>query len=244
VLNNINPAGRKPRAVVIGASGGIGAAFTQLLNQADWQVQALTRNRPEDLPDQTEWLPLDLTDEPSIANAAEAVSAEGEIDLVLIASGVLHDGDLQPEKDWRQFDADHMARVFAVNTTGPALVIKHFALLLPRQGKSAIAALSARVGSISDNRLGGWYAYRASKAALNQVIRTASIELARKRKHAMVIGLHPGTVATKLSDPFQNNAHERFTPEQSARYLLNVIDAKDATDSGKVFDWQGKEIHP
>lgn len=241
MLASLSKADRKTHIAVIGASGGIGSAFVSLLAE-EHEVTALSRLRPDSLPRSARWHNVDLLDEASIQTAAKLVSEYGEVDAVIIASGILHDGNLQPEKDWRQIDANHMQRVFAINTIGPALVIRHFAPLLPRGGKSMIAALSARVGSIADNHIGGWYAYRASKAALNQIIRTASIELARKRKEALIIGLHPGTVATELSEPFQNNRYERFSPEQSARYLLDVMDARSTADSGRVFDWQGKEV--
>jgi len=244
LLKSFGQDGRRQRAVVVGASGGIGAAFARVLAAAGWEVTALARRQPDDLPAEVQWIQFDLCDEITIEKAADAAAVGGDVDLVIIASGVLHDGRLQPEKDWRQIDPDNFAKVFAINTTGPALVIKHFAPLLPRKGKSVIAALSARVGSISDNRLGGWYAYRASKAALNQIIRTAAIELGRKRKDAIIMGLHPGTVATDLSEPFQNNSYERFHPKESAVHLLDVIDSIGSDVSGSVFDWQGKEIQP
>lgn len=243
MLDSLAKPDRKARIAVIGASGGIGSAFVSLLADMH-EVTALSRSTPQTLPSSIQWQKIDLLDEASIKGAATAVGEAGELDAVIIASGILHDGNLQPEKDWRQIDAGHMAKVFAINTIGPALVTRHFAPLLPRKGKSMIAALSARVGSISDNHVGGWYAYRASKAALNQIIRTASIELARKRREAVIIGLHPGTVATGLSEPFQNNRYERFSPERSARYLLDVMDNRTIADSGKVFDWQGEEVHP
>jgi len=139
-----------------------------------------------------------------------------------------------------------MAKVFAVNTTGPALVASALLDALPREGKSVFAALSARVGSISDNRLGGWHAYRASKAALNQIIRTCSIELTRKRRDALIVGLHPGTVETGLSEPFRDNVPDGklFTPDYSAERLLNVIDTLTPEQSGRCFDWQGEEVLP
>ena len=137
-----------------------------------------------------------------------------------------------------------LARIFAVNTIGPALVLKHFAPLLPRTGRSVIALLSARVGSISDNRLGGWYGYRASKAALNQLVRTASIEVARSRRDAVIVGLHPGTVETPLSAPFRGNVSpgKLFTPRVSAAHLLTAIEGLTPADSGKCFAWDGSEV--
>jgi NAD(P)-dependent dehydrogenase (short-subunit alcohol dehydrogenase family) len=137
-----------------------------------------------------------------------------------------------------------MKRVFEINTIGPALVAKHFLALLPREGKSIFAALSARVGSISDNNIGGWHSYRASKAALNMVLKNVAIETARKYKDTAVIGLHPGTVDTGLSLPFQRQveADKLFSPEKSVHYLLNVLNKIDSKDTGKIFAWDGKEI--
>ena len=166
------------------------------------------------------------------------------LDRVIIASGVLHDGDLQPEKTISSLDLDNFQKVFNINTFAPALLLKVFFPLIKRNSDALIGVLSARVGSISDNRIGGWYAYRASKAALNMIIKTAAIELERRDKTAKIIGLHPGTVDTNLSKPFQGGTPEEkiFTPEQSIDYLTKVIDSSTPQDTGKVFDWQGKEI--
>ncbi len=245
-----NDHARSPlRIVIAGASGGIGAALVDaLLNRQEslpgggMELFALSRSRPPDLPSKARWLPLDLGKEPTIANAAAVIGERGGVDLVIVATGILHDGGLKPEKDWRQIEPEQMAKVLAINTIGPALMVKHFAPLLRRDERTVFAVLSARVGSICDNRAGGWYAYRASKAALNQIIRTASIELARKRKQAILVGLHPGTVATGLSEPFRDNSFERFSPEKSAGHLLDVIAQLGTEASGRVFDWQGKEI--
>ncbi len=226
-------------AVVIGASGGIGAAVCSLLQESKrvGQVLALSRSDPANN--------IDLADEASIAAAAGRAAQLPNLRLVFVATGLLHDGDdLQPEKALRALDPAAMARNFAVNAIGPALVLKHFAPLLPRQGKAVFAAISARVGSISDNRLGGWYSYRASKAALNMLLKTAAIELGRTRKELVVLGLHPGTVDTGLSKPFQSNVSEGklFTPEQSARYLLEVIDGVTPEHSGSVLAWDAQTV--
>ena len=218
-------------AVVIGASGGIGAAFADLLD-ADPQVGLVTRlSRASG---------FDLTDPASITAAAAALVSPP--DLIIVATGLLHAEGFAPERDLRQLSADAFARAFAVNATGPALVAQAFLPLLPKGRKTLFAALSARVGSISDNRLGGWHAYRASKAALNQILRTIAIEQARKNPGSIVLGLHPGTVDTGLSKPFQRNVKTLFTPAESAAHLLGVIDAATPSQSGQLYDWKGEAI--
>ena len=188
---------------------------------------------------------IDIENEDSIAAAAAEVAAGGRPALVLVATGILHDGGgLQPEKTWRNIEPGAMHKAFAINTVGPALVAKHFLPLLPRSEKSVFAAISARVGSIEDNRLGGWVSYRASKAALNMVIRTLAIELRRRNPDAILAGLHPGTVETALSQPFRANVPQGklFTPAFSAQKLLAVVDSLGPDDSGRVFSWDGAAI--
>ena len=217
-------------AVVVGANGGIGAAFVAQLRASPQvaAVHALTR------------ADLDLTDPASISAAAAAIAAP--LDLVIVATGMLHDARSGPERALRELDAARLAYSFAVNATGPALVAQAFLPLLRRDRKTAFAALSARVGSISDNRSGGWYGYRASKAALNQLIRTAALELARRHPHAVCVTLHPGTVDTPLSKPFQRGVPDLFTPARSAAALLGVLDALTPGDSGGLFAWDGQAI--
>ncbi len=234
-------------AVVFGASGGIGAALVDRLchetNVA--RVFAFSRSPNRATSDRLITGQFDLEDEASISAAAQAVSAEGVPRLVIVATGRLHDGEaMQPEKDWRALSADQLAHSFTLNTIGPALIAKHFLPQLPRQGRSIFAALSARVGSIGDNRIGGWYGYRASKAALNMMLRTLAIELARKRPEAICVGLHPGTVDTGLSKPFQSGTspEKLFSPEFSAGMLLGVLDGLRAGDTGGVFAWDGKRV--
>ncbi|MDH7974128.1 SDR family NAD(P)-dependent oxidoreductase [Sphingomonas sp. AR_OL41] len=231
----------KQSAVVIGASGGIGAAIVAALREegAFATVHALARTAPDENH-------LDLEDESSIAAAAARIARGPAPGLVIVATGLLHDGERGPEKSLRDLDPAWLARNFAVNAIGPALVAKHFLPIMPRSGRSVFAVLSARVGSISDNKLGGWYGYRASKAALNMLIRTLAIEEKRRNDRAIVVALHPGTVDTDLSRPFQGNVRPGtlFTPDRAALQLLDTIDALRPPDSGKLFDYEGIEVAP
>ncbi|MCY1669942.1 SDR family NAD(P)-dependent oxidoreductase [Novosphingobium sp. SL115] len=232
------------RCAVFGASGGIGKALAQqLCARTDVaQVHALSRLCGE-TSGKIHPHSFDLTDEASIASACAAIGAP--LDLVLVATGrlVRANGD-GPEKSWRALDAGAMAELFAINTIGPALIAKHTLPLLRREGRPVFAALSARVGSISDNRLGGWHAYRASKAALNMLVRNFAIELARTNPAAVAVALHPGTVDSALSRPFQRGVapEKLFTPDQSAAHLLRVIDRLQVGDNGKHLAWDGTEI--
>lgn len=222
-------------AVVIGASGGIGAALADRLEAsgAYSAIHRLSRSGSG----------LDLEDEATIVAAAANVADGPPVRLVFIATGVLHNGQ-EPERSYRAMTAEHLLRDYRINTVGPALVARHFAPLLPREGRSVLAALSARVGSISDNRLGGWHSYRASKAALNMILRNLAIELARTHRDAIVAGLHPGTVDTALSVPFQKGVtpEKLFTPEHSAARMLEVLDTLTPADSGNVFAFDGARI--
>ncbi len=220
-------------AVVFGARGGIGAALVAELKASQRFAHVFAVSRADG---------FDLTDEASIARVIEAAAARGEIRLALDATGFLHDGAQTPEKSLRDLDAQKLARAFALNAIGPALIMKHLLPRFPRKGRSVFATLSARVGSIGDNRLGGWYGYRASKAALNQLVRTASIELARRAPEAVCVALHPGTVRTELSAPFVGDAHDAVMPAQSADHLLRVIDGLHAGDTGGFFDWRGERV--
>ena len=240
--------GEDATAVVIGAGGGLGGALVDALAGCANVGRIYAASRRSEPSDDGKLcrLRIDIEDEASIAEAAAAVAAEaGEPTLVIVASGVLHDGDaVQPEKTWRALSGPAMERVFRINTIGPALVAKHFLPCLPRDRKSAFAALSARVGSISDNRLGGWHAYRTSKAGLNMMIKTLSIELARRNPLALCVGLHPGTVDTGLSKPFQSGVpgDRLFPPAVSARHLLGVLDGLEPEQSGGLFAWDGTQI--
>lgn len=238
--------GGAANVAIIGASGGIGAAFCRRLaaDPGVDTVYALSRSEPGFDHERIVWQPIDIEDEASIEYAATAIG-EVPFDLVLVTSGILHRGaDTQPERRLSELTPENLNTLFAVNTIGPAMVAKHFLPKLRSRSKTVFAALSARVGSISDNRLGGWASYRASKAALNQLLRTIAIEQTRRRPQSIVVSLHPGTVDTPLSQPFtQRTPSEKlFTPDQSAGYLLNVIDGLTAEDSGGFFAWDGARI--
>ena len=231
---------------VVGASGGIGRAFVDRLSDDPRaaNVFAFSRSPMQPSAQNCTWHGIDIEEEASIREAAESV-ADSPLDLVVVTAGILHQGDqVRPETSFKKLDMASMQKVFAVNTIGPALVAKHFLPLLRARHKAVFAALSARVGSISDNRLGGWSSYRASKAALNMYIKTLALEQTRRRPHSIVVGLHPGTVATELSAPFTRRASDRkvFTPAQSADYLLAVINGLSPEDSGGFFAWDGQSI--
>lgn len=223
-------------AAVIGSTGAIGKALADGLEAAGRCSRVIRLSR-RSTPD------IDLTDEASIAAAAAWLAGAGlPLRLVIDATGFLHDDRFMPEKGLRQVDPAHMAHAFAVNAIGPALLMKHMLPLLPRDGKSVFATLSARVGSISDNRLGGWHAYRASKAALNQFVRTASIELARRNPQAICVALHPGTVDSPLSQPFAKAGLDVRPPEVAAKDLLSVLDALTPEQTGGLYDHRGAAI--
>ncbi len=190
-------------------------------------------------------LDMDVTDERSVAQAAHALGAmTARVDLLINCAGVLHDSGLNPERRLADVDPANLARSFAVNATGPLLVAKHFHAFFPRRERAVLASLSARVGSIGDNRLGGWYAYRASKAAQNMITRNLAIELSRRSRAIVCVALHPGTVDTGLSRPFQARvpAAGLFSAERAARQLLEVIDGLGADDNGGFLAWDAKPI--
>ncbi|MCW1383847.1 SDR family NAD(P)-dependent oxidoreductase [Novosphingobium sp. KCTC 2891] len=232
------------RCAVFGASGGIGAALVDALAlREDVAVVHAGARRQGAGGGKVRPFAFDLTDEASIAAACTGIGAP--LDLAIVATGrlTLSDGS-GPEKSYRALDAARLAESFAVNAIGPALVAKHVLPLLPKDRRSVFAALSARVGSISDNRLGGWHGYRASKAALNMLVRNFAVELGRTHRDAVVVALHPGTVDTGLSAPFQKGVAEGklFTAEFAADRLLAVLDGLGPADSGKLFAWDGAEV--
>jgi len=223
-------------AVVVGASGGIGGAFVELAKEsgAFARTIGLSRSAGEH--------PIDIRDEATIEAAAQQAKAAGEVRLVIDATGLLHDDEIAPEKALRQLDMCRMEKSFAVNALGPALLMKHFLPMMPRKGKSVFATLSARVGSIGDNQLGGWYSYRASKAALNMLVRTAAIEIRRTRPEHVCVALHPGSVATKLSAPYGRKDLELRQPLDAARELLGVLDRATPENSGLMLDYAGERL--
>lgn len=232
----MSAAGQPPgAALVIGASGGIGAALVAALRE-EGRHPVIGLSRSSDPP-------IDLLREESIAAAAAWVVGQGlDLSLVVVATGFLHDDRFTPERSWRHLDPEHMAQAFAVNAIGPALVLKHVLPLLRRDRRAVFAALSARVGSITDNRLGGWWSYRASKAALNQIIRTAAIELRRVNPQAICVAIHPGTVESGLSTPFAKAGLEVQPPSVAARRILDVLAGLTAEQSGQFHDHLGQPV--
>lgn len=220
------------KALVIGASGTLGQAFSTLL-RADRNCASVRELSRSSSP------ALDLEAPASIAEAAAALADEGPYQLILHTAGLLHRDGIAPEKSLAAIEADALQAVFQVNALGPALVLRHFLPLLDKQG--AMAMLSAKVGSIGDNRLGGWYAYRASKAALNMLIKTAAIELARSKPKARLLSLHPGTVISPLSQPFRG-ANAARPAEQAAADMLRVIDSLGPEHSGSFHAYDGQPL--
>ncbi|WP_302175615.1 SDR family NAD(P)-dependent oxidoreductase [uncultured Hydrogenophaga sp.] len=225
-------------AVVLGGTGGIGAALAHGLRLQGHTVLAIGRRTAP---------ALDYADEATVATAAQFVAAELErtglpLRRLVVATGILHEGAVQPERSWNHLDATALQRLFLVNTIGPALVMRHCLPLLPRKGRSVAAFISARVGSIGDNRLGGWYGYRASKAALNQLVHTAAIELARRSPQALCVALHPGTVDTALSQPFAKTGLDVRPAAVAAQELLQVLDTLPEGSNGGFFDHHGTTV--
>ena len=233
--------------LLVGANGGIGSAILDRLLMMNniAHIHACTRVEfKHDHPLVTTHH-LDYADEGTIEMAVRAATENAPLDIVIIATGILHDGgDVQPEKSLRDLSTDKYQTQFLVNCIGPALVAKYAAPKLNRAEKSVFAALSARVGSISDNHLGGWYAYRAAKAALNMTIKNTAIEIALTNKNAVIIGLHPGTVDTNLSKPFQSHVAEGklFTPDYAAEKLLDIVFNATPNQSGNLYAWDGQRI--
>lgn len=216
-------------ALIIGASGGIGAALSQSLTGKGIGVTGLSRSGTG----------FDVTNPASIAEGLAALP--GPYDLIIIATGILAPPGGAPEKSLSAIQGDTMAHVMAVNAIGPAMILSHIPRLLPRDRRAVVATLSARVGSITDNALGGWHSYRASKAALNQIVRGAAIELKRSRPQAICVALHPGTVDTPFTAQ-QRGAHAAVPPADAAAHLLGVMEALTIEDTGGFRDWQGLAV--
>lgn len=232
-------------AIVFGASGALGAAMVKrLLAEGRHSAVHAGARDPAAVPQGAIPFAFDLTSEASIAAAVAALPDAPT--RVIVATGLLHDeaAGIAPEKSWRALDEEAMARLYAANAIGPALIAKHVLPRLPRGRRAIFAALSARVGSIEDNRLGGWHSYRASKAALNMLVRNFAIELSRSHPQAIAAALHPGTVDSRLSAPFQRGVapDKLFSPDQSAGYLLSVLDGLTTADSGGLFAWDGTRL--
>ena len=215
-------------ALILGATGGIGRAMADALTARGVAVTGLSRRDG-----------LDVTDPAAVDRVLGAV--DGPFDLIFVAIGILAPDGKAPEKTLTAIEAQAMHDVFAVNAIGPALILRHAARLLPRDRRAVAAVLSARVGSIGDNRIGGWYSYRASKAALNQIVHGAAIELGRSHKEAVVVALHPGTVETSFTADYAGR-HKTVPASQAAANLLSVIEGLDTGQSGGFFDYAGEPI--
>ena len=235
------------QVAVFGSGGGLGRAFVLELARRPGvrRIYAFSRAAAAgggSTPgvDRVVDVATDILSEAALERAAAGI--DDTLDIILVASGMLHTPDIRPERRLRELDPDAMLQVFQVNAVAPTLIAKHFLPKLARGRQTVFAALSARVGSIADNRLGGWLSYRASKAALNMALKTIAIEQARSR--SLVVGLHPGTVDTPLSRPFASRVPEGqlFSPERSVRYLLDVIDRLTPEDTGAHFAWDGSRI--
>ena len=237
---------KRPIAVVVGAGGAIGRAFVaRLLDDPRYAaVVAVGRRRPLDWPPScgSVFLTADLMDETELEGLARSITELGEPGLILVATGMLHEDGLRPEKSIRALTRASLMRLFEVNAVLPALVAKHLSPLLQRNQPAICAAVSARVGSIGDNALGGWHAYRASKTALNMLIRGVAIELRRERPRAICVALHPGTVVSPLSAPFLGSNHAALSPDESARRMLLVLDDLDLADTGGFFAYDGTRL--
>lgn len=238
---------------IFGASGAIGTAFVNAFAiQKDNQVHAFSRSHKKFDQENVHSHQIDIQDETSIEKAITGACQNAPLDIVIITIGILHQNlnetdettSFGPEKSLSDLTAEKFQKLFEINTIGPALIAKHTLPLMNKDKTSIFCALSARIGSISDNRLGSWYAYRASKAALNMIIKTASIEMQRRKYKTIVIGLHPGTVDSQLSQPFQRSVSKAklFTPEYSVSKMLNVIENLTPDETGKIFAWDGQEI--
>jgi NAD(P)-dependent dehydrogenase (short-subunit alcohol dehydrogenase family) len=234
--------------LVVGANGAIGSALVKnMLQQHDVKnIYAVASHKSKVQSQKLTCIEVDYTNELSIQDAARTISCASQLDLIIVATGILHTQELTPEKSIQQISISAFQEIFMANTILPALIAKHFLPLLNKNTLNTFAALSARVGSINDNKLGGWHSYRASKAALNMLIKNISIEQRRINKKHITVGLHPGTVDSKLSKPFQSNvaANKLFNPDRAAQYLLNILYNVKPQESGQCIAWDGTTIQP
>ena len=232
---------------IIGSSGAIGRAFLDayIADKEISNIYSISRTEVESNDERIIHINIDVTDEVSVKAAASKIG-ENRLDKLIVATGILHTELFGPEKSIKDIKIENFVKIFSVNAFGPALIGKYFLPLMKKDKKSIAAFLSARVGSISENKLGGWYAYRASKSALNQIIKNFSIESKRTNPTGIIIGLQPGTVKSKLSEPFQKNVKKGklLLPKDSVKSLIRVIESVMQNDSGKIFDWKGEEIAP
>ena len=227
-------------AIIIGSNGGIGAALLAQLNSEKNYAKVVGLSRSTEVS-------VDYDDESSISKAADnmanlCATSNLQLRLLIVATGFLHGEQGRPERSFTNLDAEYLAQVFKINTLGPALVMKHFLPLLPKIGRCVAGFMSARVGSMGDNALGGWYGYRASKAALNQLVKTASVELTRRNKDSICVSLHPGTTATALSQPFAKTGLNVRPASQAASDLLAVIASLNVLETGCLIDYQGRKL--
>lgn len=233
---------------VIGSSGALGNAFIEKLSEdyPESALHAFSHNTPKKILPKVIYHKINYQEESSIAESALIASKNNLLDIVIVATGILHDNDIMPEKSLNELSAHKFRYLFEINTIIPAIIAKYFSNKLRKDSYSIFATLSARIGSISDNKIGGWYSYRASKAALNMIIKNTAIEIARNNKNAIIVGLHPGTVDSKLSKPFQANIPDGklFTPKFSVDSLIKVLKNLTPQNSGRCFAWDGKEIMP
>ena len=232
---------------IIGSSGAIGRAFLDayIADKEISNIYSISRTEVESNDERIIHINIDVTDEVSVKAAASQIG-ENRLDKLIVATGILRTELFGPEKSIKDIKIENFVKIFSVNAFGPALIGKYFLPLMKKDKKSIAAFLSARVGSISENKLGGWYAYRASKSALNQIIKNFSIETKRTNPTGIIIGLQPGTVKSKLSEPFQKNVKKGklLLPKDSVKSLIRVIESVMQNDSGKIFDWKGEEIGP
>ena len=234
------------KIAIIGASGTIGQAFLKnfLKNQKTQKLYTFSRSNISFDDVRIIHHFIDIEDEGSIEKAASSIPYNEQLDYIIVTTGILSINNILPEKSIKDLSYTKFNKLYAVNTIGPALIAKHFIQKLNKDKKSIFAVLSARVGSISDNILGGWYSYRCSKSALNMLIKNLSVEMRRKNAKLTVIGLHPGTVNSKLSEPFSSSISNDkiFTAYYSVSKMINVLENLTTEDSGKLFAWDGKEI--